>query len=369
MVQSIPPAGIYNEMNNDFIEHPFEADNVGVQVYNGFVQDDVLCRVPFKIPKDGSINFQSMVFGFEAYHLGNDESYELEEIEVNVSDYPVDSNGAKQIDYNSTRGFKLEEGNNKNWVKINKNNDLDTVDNFGYMAYFASRIRYEDWLQNQDAPGDFFNANELNDGLNNDWFNYISTEGWKVYFFVKTRAIKNGELVEYKNRYNLKFKDYDSNQLLIKEHRYYRNSDDTLLNVGNDAETGKPLGVILKNELTRIEISFTIQDDGIWDKSKTYGVVSIEIDKGAGRIDMRQLSSVWGSENDNPLKPVEGSDKLKMIVDASGKKLTLIAMVDPDLLEDGARYRVTGRVGCYDNSSDGGFDAGLYEFRYEETYQ
>jgi hypothetical protein len=53
-----------------------------------------------------------------------------------------------------------------------------------------------------------------------------------------------------------------------------------LLNIGT-IRIRKTLGVILSNEPTRIEISFDILDDlGYF---KTYGVTTIEIDRGAGQ--------------------------------------------------------------------------------------
>jgi len=368
LVKNIPPAGEYPYIDAKFIEHPFDETNVGETMLDGLVQDDILMRIPFRIKKDKTVVFQKIEFGVEAFNIGLNDDFVLEKYEIDLTQFPKDSAGTQQFDFDQSRGFKLEPGNNKNWVKVKREPLLDTVDFYGYMAYFATKIRYEDWLLNQSTPPAFFNANATNNGFNNDWINYIRTNGWIVNFYAKIDAVVNGDLLQYKNQFKMKFVDYDENQNIDTTHQYFRDSDDTLLNVGTDPESGKPLGVILSNEPTRIEISFDILDDGIWDLSKTYGVTTIEIDRGAGRMEMRQLSSVWGSETDNPLIPLTGETKLKMEVDVTNKILKTSCLVDPDLLQPGAKYRITGRVGCKDQTGEI-FDPGLYEFRYETTYE
>lgn len=371
LVKNIPPAGEYLYIDAKFIEHPFDETNVGETMLDGLIQDDILMRIPFRIKKDKTVVFQKIEFGVEAFNIGLNDDFVLEKYEIDLTQFPTDSAGTQQFDFDQSRGFKLEPGNNKNWVKVKREPLLDTVDFYGYMAYFATKIRYEDWLLNQSTPPAFFNANATNNGFNNDWVNYIRTNGWIVNFYAKIDAVVNGDLLQYKNQFKMKFVDYDENQNIDTTHQYFRDSDDTLLNVGTDPESGKPLGVILSNEPTRIEISFDILDDGVWDIDKTYAVTTIEIDKGAGRMEMRQLSSVWSSETDNPLIPLIGQTKLKMEVDVTNKVLKTSCLIDPDLLQPGAKYRITGRVGCKVDGNGTGeiFDPGLYEFRYETTYE
>jgi hypothetical protein len=368
LMKNIPPAGEYPYIDNKFIEHPYDDTNVGEVVLEGIVQDDVLCRMPFRIKKDKTTVFQKIEFGVEAFNLGLNEDFVLDKYEIDLTQYPTDSTGAQQFNVDQSRGFKLNSGNNKNWVKVKREPAMDTVEFNGYIAYFGIKIRYEDWILNQQTPNYFFNASQTNNGFNNDWVNYIKTNGWKINFFAKINAIVNGDLLQYKNQWEMKFSDYDENQNIDTTHQYFRHSDNTLLNIGTDPDSGKTLGVILSNEPTRIEISFDILDDGVWDISKTYGVTTIEIDRGAGQKEMRQLSSVLDSETDNPLIPVPGESKLKMEVDVTNKVLKTTCLIDPDLLSNGEKYRITGRVGCMDDNGDI-YDNGLYNFRFENKYE
>ena len=368
MAKNIPPAGNYPFIDNAFIEHPQPENVVGEVVLEGIVQDDILCRMPFRIPKDGSVTFNQMSFGVESFNIGTGADFALEKFDIDLNVFPV-AGGIQQFDFDQSRGFKLNPGNNKNWVKIKREPGLDTTDFAGYMAYFATKIRWEDWIANPNTPSDFFDANQPHKGFHNDWIHYLRTTGWSLNFFTEINVTESGSVKQYKNQWKIKLVDYDENPNVDVDHKYFRHSDNQLLNVGVDPETGRPLGVILSNEPTRIEIAFDILDDGVWDLANTYGVTTIEIDRGAGRMEQRQLSSVWESEGDNPLKPVEGETKLKMAVDATNKVLTTTCLVDPELLADGVKYRITGRVGCINTGAGGQFDPGLYEFRYESTYE
>lgn len=368
MTKNIPPAGEYPYIDNLFLEHPEESDAVGVTVLDGITQDDFLCRLPFRIPTDDSIQFTRMTFGVCAYNIAENRSFDLEKYEVDMTAYSNDADGIPQFQLDASRGFKLVDGNNKNWVKIQRDETLDVEGFSGHMAFFATKVRWEDWILNNDTPNDFFDASEDNNGFHNDWIHYFRTVGWKLYFFVNIIATEDDELKLYENKWKFNLVDYDENDNVDVAHFYYRDSDNTLINIGTDPQTGRPLGVILSNEKTRIEMDFTIMDSGTWTLLETYGVITIEIDKGAGRFEMRQLSSVWNSESDNPLIPITGETKLKMEVDVTNKILTISCLVDPDLLDDGARYRISGRVGCLDTSGDV-FDGGLYEFRYEDIYE
>ena len=367
MVKNIPPAGEYDDISNSFLEHPLDETNVGVSEYEGFIQDDVLCRMPFFIPTDGSIVFSNIAFIIEAFNPITGQVFELENYSVDLSQFGT-LNGVQLINFDQVRGFKLESGNNKNWVRILRNPSADISGKAAYVAYYAFKIRWEDWISNNNAPIQFFDANLENDGLSNDWLSYLRTTGFVINFATKIIATVNNELLEYKNQFPLTFSDYDENDDINTTHRYYRDSDNTLLNVGNTPE-GQPLGVVVSNDLTRVEIDFEITTSDTWDLASTYGVITIEIDRGAGYLEQRQLSSVWGSESDNPLKPLENETKLKLALDTTSKILTLSCLIDPNVLEDAPLYRVTGRVGCYDNGDGNTLPDGIYESAYESAYE
>lgn len=368
LVKTIKSAGEYPYISNVFLEHPDRENATGTESLKAIIQDDVLCRIPFKIKKEENIDFNSFTFGVEAFNVSTGKSFILDSYSVDVSRSVKDSEGIQQFDVDERRNFILDATNNKNWVKIEKKDSLDTVDFAGFIAFFAFRIRWEDWILNSDAPSEFFNPDKLNNGRNNDWYDYLTNLGWQINFITLINANVDNENIVYKNQWNFDFLDYDQNEKIEKTYNYYRHSDNTLINIGVDPVSNKPLGVILNNEETRIEAIFRILDSGTFDVNNIYCQMTIEIDSGTGSPSMRMLSSAWDSESNNPLKALDSGKRLTFSIDATNKILTASCIVDPDLLENSNRYRITARLGC-GTGNDSGANFGLYENLYEDIYE
>lgn len=365
MEKTIPPAGLYEDIENLFFEHGEDTSFPGLIEYDGFVEDDVLCHLPFRIDISQDLTFRKMTFGVQARKVSTGERFVLQNLPVDLTSFVTDSNGVQQFDFDSIRGFKLVNGNNKNWVKIQRDDMADVGSSKAYNAYFAMKIRWEDWLSRADVPVDFYDNTELNDGFNNDWYHYINTTDYEIDFFVLIDVLRDGILQQHKNVWKFNFNDYDSNDLVNTDIKYFRNSDNT--DITQPPVGGVPQGVILDTEFTRIEISYTRADASTWDLSNSYAVTTLEIENGAGQFEHRQIGSVWLTEPDNPLKPIPGQTKLFLSLHDNDETLKATCLIDPALLENVARYKVTGRVGCF----DGGFvpSGGLYEDLYEDVYE
>ena len=141
------------------------------------------------------------------------------------------------------------------------------------------------------------------------------------------------------------FVDYDDNSDITTAIKYYRESDMTLLVGGTDPIYGGPLGVILNNEIVRIEIDYT-RATGTWSSlANVYGINTIEVDGGAGQMEYRQLSSIWLPEIDNPLLPISPATLLDVQI-VNPTLLRCTCLVDPGKLINATRYKITGREGC-----------------------
>jgi hypothetical protein len=365
MVKSVPPLGVYSDLSVSFLEHPYSENEIGVSEYDGFVQDDVLVKMPFFI--DPAVNnIRAMRLGVELRNANTGQRIILEKFDADFSTFLTGVGGEPYANLDLTRGFRLDVGNNKNWIKIQRNPLGDIAGKYSYIAYYAFKIRYEDWIANSNVTPAFFDTSQVQNGLNNDWFEKQLIAGWRLNFFTEIDAIVAGSLGTYGNSYAFFAQDYDSNTLVDVTHSYIRDSNNATLNIGLDPIYNKPYGVILQNEFTRLEFDFVIIDNiGVWDIDKVYGVVTLEVDRGAGILQMRQLSTIWPRESDNPLTPVSGETNLKLEV--NGNSLKLSCLVDPTLLEQGAKYRTTARVGCF--FGQGEITGGKYEERYEFRYE
>lgn len=363
--KTIPPLGEYSNIENKFIEHPEDENFDGVDEYEGFLEDDVLCRLPFRIDISEPIELLRMTFGVQVRNTTTGDVFELQKYPVDLTQFLTDSAGIHQINFDSIRGFKMENGDNKNWVKILRDDFGDVGSSKSYVAYFGMKIRWEDWLSRADVPVEFFDNTELNEGFNNDWLHYLRTSGHEIDFVVLIDANVDGTIGQYKNTFKFNFNDYDENELVSTEYKYFRASDD--FEITQPDVDGVQQGIILNNEFTKIQIDYTRTDASKWILNEHYAVTTIGIVNGAGQFEHRQLSSVVGSEGDNPLIPVPGETKLLLSLVNNDETLRTVCLVDPGKLEESSRYKITGRVGCHDSAVSP--PVGLYENLYENIYE
>lgn len=342
----VPTAGEWRPLNIDFYEHPNNgtedlSQNCGTDF---IVEDDLLARVDFSIYENGQIP-QSIEFVIQARNFTNDNTFVLDSYTVNLQGYPTSSNGLPIYDFEATRGFKYGAGNNKNLVKVSRNSSADTLTSFGYTALFGFKIRWEDWILKGGVPSDFYNPSEKNNGFNNDWYQYQNTPNWKVEFAVKIVANDGQTLVQYINTKDMPIRDYLQNPNISSVWNFYRNSDNYLLNAGTDPITGRPLGIVLEEEETRLEVLFTRQS-GIWTNlNNVYATIGLEVENGSGQFDFRQISSIWQSENDNPLKPLQGESLLKLTL-INPTTVKAECLINPNYLPIAPRLKHSARIGC-----------------------
>jgi len=350
MEKFIAPLGEF-ALATEFLEHPRGENEVGVPYYDGFLEDDVLCKSLFKL--DPSVDtFTKTKFQIQIEKTATGEFEVLESIEVDWTNVSLDQNNTQLISHDQDRGFKLEVGNNKNWVKIERNPSADVGADYGYKSYYAFKIRWEYWIQKLGLHTDFTDVSLQFNGFSENWLHYLNTLGWEANVVIRNEAISNGQVGEYINKYPLTWNDYEFNDTIDTLHEYYNQSDNSLLNIGIDPISGRPLGMILNNDLTRIEITYTLNNGFNFDIAQVYCTTCIEIDEGAGELSFRQLSSVWGSESDNPLKPLPTETKLKVELIAPNVIKTS-CLVDPAILSESPRYKITGRIGSYVDPSLG----------------
>ena len=345
----IEPIGEYDGMTIEFLDHTQDETSVSVPCGNdNRIEDDLLARIFFQIDTATSPTIPvvtSVSYGIIAERQSDEFSYSLDNYQIDVTQFPNPS----QFNFSSSRGFKLGAGNNKNFIKLEYWSPLDVGTLQGVRGLYGFKIRWEDWIKRLNIPdtvkNDIFDNTQKQNGLSNDWYHYLTTSGYNLYFVVYTDAILNGQVVRYENKKQLQFVDYDANADITTEFRYYRQSDNTLLNGGIDPVTGGDLGVILNNEDVRLEIEYT-RSSGTWTTLSTvYGLNCIEVDEGIGQMEFRQLSSIWLPEVDNPLTPLSGDTLLNVQI-ISPTVLRCTCLINPNKLIEANRYKITGREGC-----------------------
>jgi hypothetical protein len=346
----IVPVGPYPGMTIDFLDHTQDENSVASTCGNDIrIEDGLLSRVLFTIDEAISATIPiptALSYGFIMERISDGLTYELENFQIDLTQYPDPT----QFNFNASRGFKLVAGDDKNFIKVDYWAPLDTgLTVKGVRGLYGYKVRWEDWIKRINVPAeieqDFYNNAELNNGINNDWYQWLSNAGYTLSFVVYTDAILNGQTVRYINTKPLPFVDYDANADISTVVSYYRDSDNTLLIGGTDPIYGGPLGVILSDDIVRIEIEYT-RTTGTWTSlANIYGINSISVDGGAGMLEYRQLSSIVLPEVGNPLLPLAGGTLLDVVI-VSPTVIKCSCLVDPNKLINASRYRITGREGC-----------------------
>ena len=301
------------------------------------IEDTIIFKSDFFV---GSNIPTLMNFRVIAQNSSTGQQYDLEKTSVDLTQFPT-VGVVPQFNYTALRGFKTSESKLNN-ISINRNEPADTGGQYAYTSLYPIKIRWEDWLSRLNVPSDFYDTTEANNGLNNNWYHYLSVAGWGVKLVIDTYV----GTTRYEDSVNLGFNDYDDNADISHTFAYYRDSDNTLLNGGTDTATGTALGVILEED-TRLEITYT-RGTGTWtagDVANLYSVVMIEIENGAGFLSQHEISTESAPLTASPLQPIATESDLKLEF-ISTTEIKATCLIKPELLEQANRYKITARLGC-----------------------
>ena len=249
--------------------------------------------------------------------------------------------GVPQFNYTAQRGF-LTNVSDLDTITIQRNAAGDTGSTYAYTAAYPLKIRWEDWISRLNVPADFYDITKPNNGLNNNWYHYLTNTGWGTYLVVDTYVGST----RYEDTRGLAFNDYEDNATITPTFTYYRQSNGATLNGGTDAATGTPLGVILEEDV-RIEVMFT-RVSGTWvpgDLANLYGLLMIEIENGAGFLSQHEISTTTAPLLAAPLQPLTGETGLKFEY-INTTQIKVSCLIKPTLLERATRYKITARLGC-----------------------
>lgn len=339
----IEPIGAFGGLSIELLNHFQDENSAESQCGNSFkVEDGLLARILFALPNDDPLP-TGVQFGVALKNEQDGSLFELEATPVDLSTYPNVSN----YNYSATRGFKLPSGNNKNFVKLEAYPALDTATSKGVRGLYGFKLRWEDWLSLGVVPVEVRNAffdNTLNsDGLSFDWYRYLDTIGWSLqfYFYISTNV--GNRAVRYINTRELAFEDYDQNANITTSIAYSRESNGAPVTAGIDPISGLPLGVILENERTKVEITYT-RASGTWSTiNDTFAITTIEVRNGIGAPEYRELSTEYPPEFGNPLESDTGVLELTLL---SPTEMRATCFVNAEKLQEANEYKITGRIGC-----------------------
>lgn len=360
----IPPSFVLGDATIELLNHAQGIANVGVSNYLGTIEDEVLSKTLFYLDTAKTESIQTINFKVEGFNTINGSTFDCENYEIDTSGFDLDSNGVQLFNVDTTRGFQMKPGVDKNFVKIVRDQTEDIGTKKAFYFYYAIRPRWEYWIENTNVPNDLLDGTKQFDGKNQDWsrldsvFNY-----WKLRFALETKMTSNALSVNTKNSKNLYIRTFDESTIWDGSINHYDETKAVNLYTGLNSD-GVRTNAILETENTLIEADFDLQDvsGNVGNISDYYGVIRIEIFQEGGIKGIEIISSVLDNI-DGILKPVSGSTKCK-IEKISNTKIRLSSLIDFNFLNlNGVRYKTSARIGFKNLTTPG-----IYGSQYGNQY-
>jgi len=240
--------------------------------------------------------------------------------------------------YSNNRIFKIPT------AEIRKVITLDTVDfsvspgDTYFVLNYPFMIRWEKWLQLIGVNADFFNPSQPNNGFNQDWFHYL-TSNWEIYFRTKVDVNTGVGTYQFSKDLLLPINDYASNtDFTVKKVESFKMDGTTQLLAGGN-------NYIQANENTIVRATFT--KTGGLDVDNAHVVFGIEVKNQGGIGGRVRFSSVWETSPTTPtwFIPISGTDDKVILTQINSTTIKAEAVIDYLTLPQGnITYDIVARL-------------------------
>ena len=330
-------------------EHPFNTANVlmGKKNFKGWISDGVYTYTDFTT-NAGTINALDVMI--RCRNTSTAEDFDMSIYSFNLTGNAL-INDIRQVDTDTTRGFRLVANSLRNLVKLEMGSTVSTSQQ--YLLQFALKLRFEDWIALVAANSDFWDSSKANNGLNQKWSNYFdNVADWKTELVIKALVEdSDGNVTIFENRSDIEIRNYGEDNNVIPLWTWEIETFEGVTSLGVSNEANNQNSAISKEENTKIIVTFTTTQTITVLASALYGVIMLGSYQKDGIYKQWQLSSLELPVNDNPLYPVAGSTYAK-VTKVDTNNVTVECMINKDLLGEGD-FSISARLGsnCEDSYS------------------
>ena len=281
-----------------FQHHSVDLDTYPKSDVGTFVEDWQIAKSIFSIDTANGATVKGVEFRVYAENVTYGE-FDLQLSSFSTESAPVVS-GIQIIDVSETIGYKMAAGNVFNELVIKRRDDLDSGDDKFYEVDFPFKIRWEDFIALPEASEQFFNTNELENGLNNDWAHYYNAAGWTLKF--EATAIITETFFD--NRITA------INTVTAETYGAATDWEHDILSFDTATNTDIT-GSFLTDDLTTIKARFKKIAGTPPALSETAGWIGVAPNEAGGDKVIREMSSVHVQESDSPWISIEGTKLCK----------------------------------------------------------
>ena len=312
--------------------------------YKGWIEDGFQIQAPFKLNTDLGAYLTSLSLEIIAYDSTNGQNFTIQSNNFDLNSAVIVS-GIQAININQTNNFKLD--NSSDFKKIElQNTGSGTHLSYNVQNYdlkHGVRFNFEEWIALLSADTIFYNASQLNNGLNLVTSNYSTafTTSPQTNYSIKARL--NASVSDSNNvitNYQFLSEDLSS---------YYYDTD--------DREKGGPrwigdieifdldnnlINAIYDNANTRIKATFTKSPiSPPPDLSNPWGWIRLDIQQGDINTPS-EISTIYTPISSSPLIPLPSETRCK--ITNSGASVILEAEIDYTKIPAGSILSVSARL-------------------------
>ena len=361
---SEPITFVLGDVSTEFLNHAQDISSGGVENYLGSVEDEVLTQSLMYLDTAKNESVDTVTFIVEGFNTITGETFECERYAIDTTSFSIDGSGVQLLDVDTTRGFQMASGVEKNLIQIERDQTQDTGTKKGYWLRYALRPRWEYWIENNNVPNDLIDGTKTFNGKNQNWARLDSAlNDWKMRFSIQTELNSDGSLLNTRNSKNIYSRDYEESGVWDASINHWNEAKTTDLYTGLNLD-GIRTNAILDTESTLVEADFDLEDtlDDVGDIVDYYGVIRLEVYEQGGIRGIEMISTILDNVN-GILKPVSGSTQCK-IEKISATKIRLSALIDNNFLNvTGVQYKSSARIG-YKNLTM----PGIYGNQYGNQY-
>lgn len=281
----IPDAPFDGVRSSEFLNHAQSiATGLGEVDYNGRTEDDFIYKALLNMPENEV--YEQMTIQVEVVRDSDGTSFDLYSNTLGFDNVPVIS-GVQQ--FNQTLSVnQLLDGTGRNVISF-INTGVTGTGTYEAELIVSLMANWRDWISNNQAFVDFYNASLPQNGQSQEWVRYTELAGFSIR--LRCRLIKSGVAYYFGGGINLD--DYDNN--------FNGTTTITYFDENNTQVTALIAGQVM-----------TIRADhvlnvGSWDALDTWGWIA---QRGFETDPRKQISTAWDWTSQNaPLKPKTGETR------------------------------------------------------------
>lgn len=313
--------------------------------YKGWIEDGFQIQAPFKLNTDLNAVITSLSVDIVAFNISNNQEFTLQSTVIDLSGSVV-AVGVQQINVNNLNNFLID--NSSDFRKIYcENNGSGTHSGFNIENYDTKvgvRFNFEEWIALLSANPQYFDATQLNNGLNLLTSNYSTKLTFPVPDNYEIKARLNATVNDstgVPTNYQFLSNDLEA---------YYYDQDGNrnpkwVCDIQTFDTTGNLIDVILSDNFTDVKATFTknplalpVPDDlvGAW------GWLRLDVQQGTINTPY-QISTIYNPILSSPLIPLPTETKCK--ITNLGGTVLLEARIDNNTIPSGSVLSISARLG------------------------